>query len=203
MALARVKTWVSAETLTASDLNAEYNNILNYLNGSGVTLTSPVLTTPSVTGLLDISGGTSGQIKFPATQNASSDANTLDDYEEGTWTPSLGGNTTYNNQIGTYTKVGRLVTINMFLNINAIGTGSATTVSGLPFAAMASTTRSLTPGAFTTIATSVTWLGAVIASGASTISFTCLTAAAASITNTPNVFQNSAQVSLSGSYETT
>lgn len=28
-------------------------------------------------------------IKFPATQSASSDANTLDDYEEGTWTPTL------------------------------------------------------------------------------------------------------------------
>ena len=29
MALSRVKTWSSGETLTASDLNAEFNNILN------------------------------------------------------------------------------------------------------------------------------------------------------------------------------
>ena len=34
-------------------------------------------------------------ITFPATQSASSDANTLDDYEEGDWTPSIGGNATY------------------------------------------------------------------------------------------------------------
>lgn len=44
MSLARVKSWVASETLTASDLNAEFNNILNYLNGSGVTLTSPTIT---------------------------------------------------------------------------------------------------------------------------------------------------------------
>ena len=34
---------------------------------------------------------TSGQLKFPATQSASADANTLDDYEEGSFTPTLGG----------------------------------------------------------------------------------------------------------------
>jgi hypothetical protein len=52
-----------------------------------------------------------GQIKFPATQNASADANTLDDYEEGTWTPSqtnltVVGSPTYT---GVYTKIGRVV----------------------------------------------------------------------------------------------
>lgn len=74
-------------------------------------------------------------ITFPATQSASSDANTLDDYEEGTWTPSLGGNTTYNSQNGTYTKVGRQVTVRGQVNVNAIGTGSTTLISGLPFTA--------------------------------------------------------------------
>lgn len=38
MALARVKTWISGEVLTASDLNAEYNNILN----NPVSLISPL-----------------------------------------------------------------------------------------------------------------------------------------------------------------
>lgn len=32
MSLSRVKNWIDAEILTASDLNAEFNNILNYLN---------------------------------------------------------------------------------------------------------------------------------------------------------------------------
>jgi hypothetical protein len=74
-------------------------------------------------------------ITFPATQSASTDANTLDDYEEGTWTPSLGGTATYTSQVGRYTKVGRLVTFQCSLTILLIGTGSTTQISGLPFTA--------------------------------------------------------------------
>ena len=78
-------------------------------------------------------------IKFPATQSASTDANTLDDYEEGTWTPALnfgGGSTgiTYSGQLGTYVKIGKLVWLNCRLTLTAKGssTGSAR-VTGLPF----------------------------------------------------------------------
>ena len=46
--------------------------------------------TSSLAGPLDLSASGAGQILFPATQNASSGANTLDDYEEGTWTPVIG-----------------------------------------------------------------------------------------------------------------
>jgi hypothetical protein len=53
-------------------------------------------------------------ITFPATQSASSNANTLDDYEEGTWNPRLFSDategTSYTSQTGYYVKVGRLVT---------------------------------------------------------------------------------------------
>jgi hypothetical protein len=49
-------------------------------------------------------------ITFPATQSASSDANTLDDYEEGTWTPTLTGfSGTGLTADATYTKIGRVV----------------------------------------------------------------------------------------------
>jgi len=53
-------------------------------------------------------------ITFPATQSASSDANTLDDYEEGTWTPTdnSGAGLTFTNNGSQYTKIGRAVTIN-------------------------------------------------------------------------------------------
>ena len=64
-------------------------------------------------------------------------ANTLDDYEEGTWTPSIGGTATYTTQIGKYTKVGNMVTLVCEMNINNIGNaaiyGSLTTISGAPF----------------------------------------------------------------------
>ena len=66
--------------------------------------------------------------------------NTLDDYEEGNWTPVLkfGGGTTgitYNTQIGRYTKVGRQVFINatVFLSSKGSSTGVAQ-ITGLPFA---------------------------------------------------------------------
>ena len=66
-------------------------------------------------------------------------ANKLDDYEEGTFTPSFtyGGaavGITYNNQRGTYTKVGNLVTfqIGIFLSSNGTSTGSLNII-GLPF----------------------------------------------------------------------
>jgi hypothetical protein len=60
-------------------------------------------------------------------------ANELDDYEEGTWTPTLGGTATYSFQSATYTKVGRQVTVNCYLDVSAIGTGSTSIISGLPF----------------------------------------------------------------------
>jgi hypothetical protein len=54
-------------------------------------------------------------LAFPATQSASSDANTLDDYEEGTWSPTVSGatNTTGTPTISNarYTKIGNLVSI--------------------------------------------------------------------------------------------
>jgi hypothetical protein len=84
-------------------------------------------------------------IKFPATQVASSDANTLDDYEESdSWTPSITfatpGNlsVTYTTQIGDYTKIGRevrasfLIVTSGFTHTTASG---ALFINGLPFTA--------------------------------------------------------------------
>jgi hypothetical protein len=78
-------------------------------------------------------------ITFPATQSASSDANTLDDYEEGTWTPTYfgsttAGTTTYNHQDGTYVKIGNSVYCECYLDWTATtGTGDGL-VGGLPVA---------------------------------------------------------------------
>jgi hypothetical protein len=66
-------------------------------------------------------------------------ANELDDYEEGTWTPSVGGNATYNNREGRYTKIGRLVHVSFYFTVATIGTGSSTDISGLPFTPLADT----------------------------------------------------------------
>ena len=85
---------------------------------------------PTTIGVGNATPSTSGAgITFPATQSASSDANTLDDYEEGTFTPTLAGGssagtTTYTTQQGSYTKIGRQVTISIRLSYSAMtGTG--------------------------------------------------------------------------------
>jgi len=91
------------------------------------TLSSPTLTTPTTSGVLTLGAG----IKFPATQSASADANTLDDYEEGTWTPAVSGRT-FSTVFGNYTKIGNMVHIVGTLN----GISSSVTnpeITGLPF----------------------------------------------------------------------
>ena len=63
-------------------------------------------------------------------------ANALDDYEEGTWTPSVGGNATYSvARYGLYTKIGNVVTCQFMIGITTIGTGSTALLYGFPFAA--------------------------------------------------------------------
>jgi hypothetical protein len=84
-------------------------------------------------------------IKFPATQVASADANTLDDYEEGTWIPDVDAQTgTYVmvfGSRGTYTKIGRVVTVQYYFRVVNKGTGSGTCIlSNLPFASLTTST---------------------------------------------------------------
>jgi hypothetical protein len=134
-------------------------NAIQQYNGSSTnqTLTTPTLTTPTMsaatlTGTSTFAGGVANAygfgvgtavpssgagIAFPATQSASSDANTLDDYEEGTWTPT-GGSLT-NNVTATYTKVGRLVYATYDVTFPSGGAATQAQINGLPF-------TSLTPG---------------------------------------------------------
>lgn len=77
-------------------------------------------------------------VTFPATQSASSDANCLDDYEKGTFTPTLNGFTSsgITSNTGTYTKIGRFVYINIqVISTSFSGVGGGTSYfTGLPFA---------------------------------------------------------------------
>jgi hypothetical protein len=109
----------------------------------GMILPSTSLTTPVVSTTIGVGGATpaaSGAgITFPATASASSDANTLDDYEEGTWSPvlSAGGNNatmSVNGNTGRYTKVGNIVHIRGYIAITSKGSMSGSVIlNGLPF----------------------------------------------------------------------
>jgi hypothetical protein len=109
-------------------------------NRAGIEVMKVDASTQTVKTRLTISVGdatpasTGAGITFPATQSASSDANTLDDYEEGDFTPSITQGNTYSVRVGRYTKIGRVV--NFYLNIECTittGGGVQMSVSGLPF----------------------------------------------------------------------
>jgi hypothetical protein len=100
-------------------------------------------TTPSFTTTIGVGGATpsaSGAgITFPATQSASTDANTLDDYEEGTWTPNNAGGFTVVGAFssgGRYVKTGAVVYVEGFVagatSVAFLGS-TATLISTLPF----------------------------------------------------------------------
>jgi len=75
-------------------------------------------------------------ISFPATQSASSDANTLDDYEEGTWTPAdaSGASLSITINRANYTKIGRLVYVFAYIEYPVNASAAVIQLSGLPFA---------------------------------------------------------------------
>jgi hypothetical protein len=74
-------------------------------------------------------------ITFPAAVDVSSNANTLDDYEEGTWTPTYTGFTITSGTSSTrYTKVGRMITANIQINASSVSCTAAATFT-LPIAA--------------------------------------------------------------------
>ena len=98
-------------------------------------------TFPTTIGVGGATPSTSGSgITFPATQSASTNANTLDDYEEGDWTPVIqgaGGNptVTYDSQVGKYTKIGNIVYVTGYIQTSARTGGSGDMrIAGLPFA---------------------------------------------------------------------
>jgi hypothetical protein len=132
------------------------NNFVQALDGSGLAIgTTSSATNKDIlffsssverarfntTGALVFSGGTTTAngigITFPATQSASSNANTLDDYEEGTIVGLTDGSgaglsITFNN--AKYTKIGRLVYISIStIEYPVTANTAAASIAGLPF----------------------------------------------------------------------
>ena len=98
----------------------------------------------TVQGILDLVPAHTGNVAFPATQVASADANTLDDYEEASFTPVLqdnsGNQATHTAQVGYYTKIGRHVFFNCYVAISSLGSmATLCLIGGLPFACSSDT----------------------------------------------------------------
>jgi hypothetical protein len=133
--------------ITASGTDANISTVTNIPMLFGINNTEAMRL--NSTANLVLKGGTVAAngvgVTFPATQVASSDANCLDDYEEGTFTPTVFGSTVagigvYSAQGGFYTKVGNIVTVQVYLIWSALaGATGDLRFGGLPFAASAST----------------------------------------------------------------
>lgn len=144
-------------------------------------------------------------IAFPASQIASTDANTLDDYEEGTLTPTIfgfstAGTATYVRREGYYTKIGNRVLFSIDVIWNT-GTGTGDLgVSGLPFTS--SSTAMLK--AITTVGDGITLTagsylqGAVLSLNATSLSFIQSATGAANMISVP--YDADGQLSISGQY---
>jgi hypothetical protein len=136
-----------ADGLTSATNNyGFYGNIASgsnrwnfYAAGTAANYMAGTLQTGSTIGVGAATPAASGAgITFPGTQSASSDANTLDDYEEGTYTPTFGGTSsnptvTYTTQSGAYTKIGNMVYLCARIVISAVAGGSGALQISVPF----------------------------------------------------------------------
>lgn len=120
-------TWYGADSGTAGNTVSSLAQILQM--AKGYTLALEGTSTVVGTGLT-----------FPATQNASTNANTLDDYEEGTWTPvdSSGAGLSFTVlTTSTYTKIGNFVCAFCAVTYPSTASGLQATIGGLPFTSAA------------------------------------------------------------------
>jgi len=113
---------ISNGDLPAEAMRIVSNRGLQLTRGVGVSNTTP-----------EASG-----VSFPATAVAVADSNTLDDYEEGSWTPVVtftGGNgdLTTSEALGVYTKIGRLVQIAFNVEFSETTALTNLTITGVPF----------------------------------------------------------------------
>lgn len=151
-------------------VSSDNTGILELRTGTGSGTTAVTFSTgqratfPSTISVGNTTPATTGAgVTFPAAQSASSDANTLDDYEEGDWTPTIigantAGTTTYGaTRVGRYTKVGRQVTCSFRVNYTAAtGTGNLN-VTGFPFTALEAIGPAMTDNLNWPNAGSATW----------------------------------------------
>jgi len=146
------------------------------------TITSGILATGQT---LSVNG-----ITFPATQVSSANANTLDDYEEGTWTPIIdsltaGTGRSTASYYAVYTKIGNICQFQVFCYVETIGSGGSgnTVIRGLPFTSASNAGNAISAvsiGVFDSLNTSVVSLMGYVQDNSNYIMMQCVPSAAIS-----------------------
>jgi len=144
-------------------------------------------------------------IDFSATSGTGT-SELFDDYEEGTWTPAVGGNASYNaSNYGRYTKVGNIVSCQFRIDINVLGTGSTGVLSGWPFSSANLGSGLIQSGScsyYAGLAVNSIYLSFYLDNNAATAQFVNSTASGAAVNNGIGLFGNSATVAGSITYQT-
>ena len=145
MAWTAPRTWVAGAILTAAQLNTDVRDNEGELRAGGLAIAAMaanhIVYASSATQLTSSKTPPADGIQFPATQVSSADVNMLDDYEEGTWTPVIGGSggtsgQAYTTQAGAYVKLGKLVWYSATAVLSTEGTITTDVqIQGLPFTA--------------------------------------------------------------------
>ena len=195
-----LSTSVGSENISSIGFRGQYNNLYRTSariqarqNGTWSTGTSNIA--PTAIDFFTQTSGTGDGMPTPKVSilatggitfnGDTAAANALDDYEEGTWTPVIGGDSgtsgqTYSVQDGYYTKIGNTVTCNGRATLSAKGTlTGGIIITGLPFSSNGTTTYR-NPGSvgyFGSLGASVVDLSINMTYGVSTITVYKLSAA--------------------------
>ncbi len=210
---------------TLATLSVAGGSTLASLVVSGGSTLAALVATNSTLANLSVSGGstfagaltigtvltvTGGQITFPAVQAASASANVLDDYEEGTFVPTLGGSggqsgQVYALQVARYVKIGKLVHIQAQITLSTLGTitGNAQ-IQGLPFTSVnvANIQSAATVGFYTAMTSALAVFKGAIAPNVTAITLFGATAGATGIVGLVQAdFSNTTNLIISATYE--
>jgi hypothetical protein len=132
----RVLATKSTGTIGGSTTQVQYNSSGSLAGSANMTFNGTSLSLANNIGIGGATPTTSGSgITFPTTQSASSNANTLDDYEEGTWTPidASSSGLTFTGVSAYYTKIGNMVFATFELVYPATSSSALNIIGGLPF----------------------------------------------------------------------
>lgn len=129
-------------TLTVGGTSTINGSVVGNMTGSGTIATGGFTGTLPATGTFSLLGTAQTYSALKTfSSGISLGAETLDTYDEGTWTPQLrfgsaSTGMTFTTQTGTYIKIGKLVWIYGTLVLSAKGSSTGTAdISGLPFTA--------------------------------------------------------------------
>lgn len=198
---------LTASTALALDVSKNVVSVTNTGSGNNVLATRPTFASTIGVGAAS-AAATGAGVSFPATQSASTDPNTLDDYEEGEVTnygisfdgASTGITYAAGRQNGRYMKVGRAVFFNGRIELTSKGSATGVArITGLPFTKDSQYNGSIEINFYASFASVTTQPWAVIENN-NTTAVLKIAGSGATVNLTDANFNNNTELFFSGFY---